>query len=270
MCTKNSYNALNYLLNIKSINVNQTNADGNTPLHLAIIHRQKRNCDQLLAHRAINKQIANRQGITAEQLIKDERKSIYTKELSQALKNKNSAGIRQLIIDGADVNYSDQQGRTPLKEAIKNKDTELLNFLLSRPDINTEDAFVYAAECNNIQAARLLKKRKGNVNKKDAHGFTALHRAVINNNSQMLEILLQSPDLDINITNDAGETPLYYAAKFGKSSIVFRLLVTPGIDINRKANNNQTPLDIARKQKNTECVKHLLRFGAQSSNASNR
>lgn len=251
------------LLKLPRLNVNATNADGNTPLHLALINKNRSLVQFLLAHRDINQNIANNNGVTARQLLKKELMVEHNKKLDYAIFIKSPTEIRKHIRNGADVNLCNRQGISALTYAISSNDLKLLNFLLAHPDINTDDAYVYAATCCNHQAARLLRDRKGNVNKQDAYGISALHRAVNNNNMEMFDILMRHPSIDLNIANNEGETALYCAAKFGRRQPLFRLLVTPGVDIHKKAKNGLSPLDIAEKRKNEDCAKLLRRFGGE-------
>ena len=86
------------------------------------------------------------------------------------------------------------------------------------------------------------------VNQGDINGWTALHFASYNGFSEILEILLQSPDIDIN----KGRA-LYYASQRGHLDVARFLLQRPEIDVNK-----DSPVWIASENENREVLRLLL------------
>ena len=76
-------------------------------------------------------------------------------------------------------------------------------------------------------------------------GASALHVAVLKNNREIVQILLDSgADIDIRARDQFGGSPLEWAVFFGiKDMSVF--LVESGADVNAKNNVGTTPIDAA-------------------------
>ncbi len=104
--------------------------------------------------------------------------------------------VRELLIQGADVNYMDDQGRTPLKNAVKYNEKSIVTLLL---------------------------QSGANANARGADGSTALHEAAAEGHVELVEILLGN-GADINAKNKLGNTALHEAAAFDKYLIVECLL----------------------------------------------
>ena len=73
-----------------------------------------------------------------------------------------------------------------------------------------------------------------------------------------VELFLQKPDADVNVTDSTGETPLHKACTSGDLKILELLLKQNGIKISQKSKNGQTPLHIASRLGNLEAAKLLL------------
>ena len=86
---------------------------------------------------------------------------------------------------GADIEHREIQGRTPL---------------------------YYAGSRCHIDITRYLISIGGNVNARTAMGRTALLKAVWNGQVELVKVLLEHPDIDINIIDSSERTPLHMAA----------------------------------------------------------
>ena len=112
-----------------------------------------------------------------------------------------------------------------------------------------------------------------NVNAKAAYDgamcpLTAMHLAVSANKVRCLEILVATPDADINKQDDQrGRTPLYEAALRGHIGCVEVLVATPGVDVNKKdVKYGRTPLFEAALQGHIGCMEVLLDSPAVDAN----
>ncbi|GHU11611.1 hypothetical protein FACS189449_03430 [Alphaproteobacteria bacterium] len=83
------------------------------------------------------------------------------------------------------------------------------------------------------------------VNARNKHGETALHRAVIEGDVKTVLRLLAAPNINVNARDQHNATPLHYAVPYGKKEIVALLLGAPNIDVNAKNLENKTPLNLA-------------------------
>ena len=134
----------------------------------------------------------------------------------------------------------------------------------------------------------------GNANSSDRNGTSALQLAVKYGHAEVVQVLLDSPELalnsqfqfhddgtplqvaarhgnekivqllindqrvDVNITDDECNTPLHYAAKRGHNTTVVLLLNHPHIKANFKNKEGQTPLTSALVRKMVDCVRDML------------
>ncbi|MBQ9449540.1 MAG: ankyrin repeat domain-containing protein [Acholeplasmatales bacterium] len=93
--------------------------------------------------------------------------------------------------------------------------------------------------CNNIEALKEYLAT-GNINIKNERGLSLLHNAIIFNNPEIFELLLDNY-INVNITDNYGETPLMYAVTNNRMGFVKNLL-RHGADLNVRNNDGQTAL----------------------------
>ncbi len=113
--------------------------------------------------------------------------------------------ISQIIKYGADVNYKNKKGKTPLMYAAEKGRKEIVNLLLENgADVNAADNFgntalMYAAKNgdvlkeNHAQIVKLLISKGANVNAGNKLGETALmHASYCGKNEEIVNILVKS------------------------------------------------------------------------------
>lgn len=92
------------------------------------------------------------------------------------------------------------------------------------------------------------------INDPGRHGYTALHWAVLNDCSDVIRLLVNTPEIDVNTKGrqeNGGETPLELAAKLCKIGAVSELLKSNSILVNEPAlvgDAYWTPLQVAALQ----------------------
>ena len=99
-----------------------------------------------------------------------------------------------------------------------------------------------------------------NVNWKTEDGYfcsVLLFYAVKWERMKLLNLLLATPGIDVNITNSRGETPLIRACIKGNSAIVSKLGSDPNLDPNLRDIDGWSALDLAIRYNNLACVKVL-------------
>ncbi len=97
-----------------------------------------------------------------------------------------------------------------------------------------------------------------NINAQDETGMTALHHAVKSGAVNAVRILLNAGH-NVNVRNKVGVTPLHFASAGRNSAIAALLLQQPNIDINVATNEgNTTPLMAAIGFGNPLFIKELL------------
>ncbi len=107
------------------------------------------------------------------------------------------------------INNKDAQGYNLLSASIDFKMKNLSLWLFNHPDLITEEL----------------------INSKNKYNNTALFLASCRNYSDIVEKLLEFPNIDVNIVNDFGETALYYAIFKNNEKIAVMLLKHPKINL---------------------------------------
>ena len=121
------------------------------------------------------------------------------------------------------------------------------------------DDLVTAAEMNAPRVVRALLLKGVDPNQADSRSRTALFTAVRENSVDALEILLTSPQLQVDAVNGDGETPLMFAAING-SLPAAKALVKRGAAVNRKG---WTPLHYACSGPDNGVAAFLIAQGAE-------
>ena len=115
-----------------------------------------------------------------------------------------------------------------------------------------------AVDEGDIEAIKQCLAAGADVNCKDTHGGTLLHRLVGNYGilarKEIFELLIAN-GADMNAKDNWGGTPLHYAADRGYQEIV-ELLIAKGADLNPKIESagihkGKTPLDLAKQHRET-------------------
>ena len=201
--------------------VNAKTQNNSTPLHRAVLGGHP-NVVKILMDKGTNVNIKDRRGLTAldwamrrdhteliELLLVNE--SAASVAIVSAAQNGNQKSVAYLLDRGADVNYQNDFGLSPLHVAASKQDKEMV---------------------------RLFLTHKALVNVKDKAGRTALHYAVgakhpwwepKDGDIEATRLLLDH-GADINIADNEGKTPLYYSIRLGKK--MTELLLENGADAN--------------------------------------
>ena len=95
----------------------------------------------------------------------------------------------------------------------------------------------YAIVFNNSEVLNLLLDNYINVNIQDKHGETAAHYCVINNRMGFLKTLIRH-NCDLNIKNEDGQNALYKACVLGRDQMISLFLETMEFDLNDVDSNN--------------------------------
>ena len=163
---------------------------------------------------------------------------------------------------------------TRLVDAVRQKDLAAVRALLVRKvDVNapTPDgatALHFAAHLDDVAAAELLVAAGANVKAANRLAVTPLSLACVNGSAAMIELLLKAK-ADPNTTSPEGETVLMTAARTGRLDAV-KVLLAHGAAVNAKENwRGQTPLMWAAAEGHVEVVEALLAAGAEINARSN-
>jgi ankyrin repeat protein len=110
----------------------------------------------------------------------------------------------------------------------------------------------------------IINENPEEINKQNNYGFTALTLAAMNSNVNIVKLLLEHPNIDVNIRDVDGWTVLMRVCKYNTYSnieIVKLLLKHPNIDVNIQDVDGWTALIVAvdnNIQSNIEIIKLLL------------
>jgi ankyrin repeat protein len=124
--------------------------------------------------------------------------------------------IVYMIKKGADVNFKNEIGETPLQ---------------------------IAAAYGHKDLVVLLLDNNADINMQCTSGWSPLHQTAMKGKKDIAEYLIKK-GANVNIKDKEGHTPLHSAAGYGYTDIVELLLIN-GAEVNIKDKDKHTPLDYA-------------------------
>ena len=172
--------------------------------------------------------------------------------------------VKNLIAKGADVNFTNNSGSTPLlRLCFAGANKELIEFLIKKgADVNATDnlgdtPLTWGCRNNSKDVAELLINKGADVNVKDMLGHTPLYLACLNNNRGLARLLIEK-GADANAQDNLGGTPLMQCVRWQKNTVLAELLITKGADVNAKNSWGETPLALACEKNNKKLIELLL------------
>lgn len=184
-----------------------------------------------------------------------------------------------LLETGAEVDLFNDYGQNALHLAVVTKKEDIAKLLLASPriDINSltakaktltggQTALIIATQLGLVRTVDRLLQKGAEVNIVDNAGSSALHWAVLQNHSQVVDLLINMPQIDINIRNTgpkeerSGQSPLIYAAQQGNVGIV-KSLISAGADLTIVSDGGKTALHHAVAEGHVAVVELLIENG---------
>ncbi|XP_031564023.1 uncharacterized protein LOC116299502, partial [Actinia tenebrosa] len=193
--------------------------------------------------------------------------------LFSAASNDNESIVRELINAGADVNKTDNYGKTALFSAASNDHESIIQALIDAgADVHKFDdggktALFSAASNDNESIVRALINAGADAKKTDKYGQTALFSAVTNDNAIIVQALIDA-GADVNKTDKYGQTALFSAAR-NDNAIIVQTLIDAGADCNKANNDGKTALFSAVTNDNAIIVQALIDAGADINKVNN-
>lgn len=117
---------------------------------------------------------------------------------------------------------------------------------------------------NNLHGVKLALKQGANPNTTDGDGHHLLFFAI--DNDEIMNVLLNYPDIKLNIHDHEGKTLLHYAVENDDEALVDRLLSEFEVDPNHSDINGVRPLNYAIDNQSSSMVKLLIDYGAEIDN----
>ncbi|XP_052081431.1 E3 ubiquitin-protein ligase MIB2-like [Mytilus californianus] len=190
---------------------------------------------------------------------------IYT-----ACKN-GSAGVLKALLKYAGSQAleegDDGTKSTPLQIAVKKKHSDCVELLLSynvnKDAVNDhrQSAVHLAVQNRDVATLRVLRKHKCDINKKDALGDSPVVDAIVRqqgDSTEMLDVILDWPGIDLNFENKNGFSPIHIAARKGDLGAVKNLLKKDRKLLNKEKSDGYTPLHLASCMDHHQVVQYLL------------
>ncbi|ORX49035.1 ankyrin [Piromyces finnis] len=179
--------------------------------------------------------------------------------------------VKYLICHGVDTTISDFYCKLPLTYALKTKNKEIVESLLSiketlKKDIinfetlkNQKVLLMYACKYNFKNVVEELIQHHADINKRNKKGETALNYACKYGNLDIVQYLIEQGANINNITN-SGETILMYGILSEKTEIV-ELLMLYDVDWQKRNNEGNTAVMYACKLYKCDILEFLLYQG---------
>jgi ankyrin repeat protein len=165
------------------------------------------------------------------------------KGLYVAIRSNNILGVQKLIESNIDYfHIYDYPGHTPLSLACENNQIDIVRILLP----------LYSGFINRYYLNRV----------DDDSGKNALIAACINGSLEIVNLLLEQPNIDVNVHDSLDFNPLMRAVESNRLAIVQRLLQHPNVNVNYVNPEDYSALKIAQDRNYQEIVALLIANGA--------
>lgn len=260
--SRNKINIVKLLLD-KGANVNLVNpANGESPLSSAVANKSVEIVEMLLKAGA-NPDRANIDKLTP---------------LGAVMGNDETSAkiVKLLLAAGANPNQrAGLDGDMVLVSWSRQGHTEIVKLLLAAgadPDSKDSEHFFetslfVASRDNYKEIVKLLLEAGADPNTTDNHDWTPLMIASDRHHVDVIKLLLETPNIDLNKTNDEGDTALFHAADDLES---VKLLLAAGADPNIPDHDGWTALIAAAQLSvDIDIVKSLLAAGADPNHITN-
>uniref|UniRef100_A0A1X7UC84 Uncharacterized protein n=1 Tax=Amphimedon queenslandica TaxID=400682 RepID=A0A1X7UC84_AMPQE len=245
--TAGNNQAVEFLLHLKTVNINHTNEEGKTALMLAC----KGGCEDIvhsLLPAGANVNIQDNKGWTALMIASEHNHISIINTLLQAnavFDLRTTNGSNALIIASYQGHYEVVQLFISKKVDCKYQQKDGWN------------AFMLACENGHTQIVQLLLKEQvdPNVQKKD--GVNALMRACASGHTQIVELLLNEK-VDPNVQEKGGGNAFMLACQNGHTQIV-QLLLNEKVNPNIQEKDGGNAFMLACQNGHTQIVQLLLK-----------
>ncbi|WP_028330877.1 ankyrin repeat domain-containing protein [Brachyspira alvinipulli] len=209
-------------------------------------------------------------------------------ELLVAVKNNDIIALNNLIKEGINPNFADENGYSPLHLAVINNSLDSVEALLSYKDIDKEVKLPYEATLDNWYLGGatplIVASYIGNADivytlinagcnikaRDDIDGAMPIHVAAANGNDDAVILLLEKDKTLVNeLDNNGGDTPLHWAAMKNKPSTV-EVLFKYNADSKIKNSDGNTALHYAAMYASADVIENIISADKSSVNMANK
>jgi len=172
--------------------------------------------------------------------------------LMVASKQGELALVKRMVELGANVNELTQTGGTPLMFAVLGNHVTLARWLhKSGANINAKgsngwSAATIAGAKGQTDMLRWLISADADINSPDVYRFTPLMRAVDNQHTNAIQVLLLLGKAGVNFKDESDNTALHFAVANQQSDVI-KLLLQHGADPSQANRDGITPADLAKQ-----------------------
>lgn len=193
-------------------------------------------------------------------------------ELITAAERGDTGKAIALLKAGADINGTDERGRTAAMAATHGNHPDTLKALINAgADINLRDhrsdnPLLYAGAEGMLDIVKLAVEAGADTSLTNRFGGTSLIPAADRGHTDIVEYLLEHSDVSVDHVNNLGWTALLEAVILGdggsRHTRIVRLLAAHGANVNLADKDGVTPLAHAKKRGYADIAEILERAGA--------
>jgi len=186
---------------------------------------------------------------------------------------------KMLLEFGMNVNEKNVFNVSPLMQATKAGRLDIMEMLLQAPNIDvnlrgsldnrTVLLFIFTAPPNAVTRADMLLKHGANINAQTINGTTVLMEAASKGDFPLVQLLLNHPNLDINLADNDRNTAIFLALNSQHFNIVWRLLDEKAIELDAKFSALLIE-EIKRSNHSSEILMNIFLKSFFKTNATNR
>ena len=275
--TAGNNEAVEFLLQLETVNIDHTNEEGKTALMLACKRGHEDIVHSLLSA-GTNVNIQDNKGWTALMIASKHnhiliihmllqanclKKSVESNALLIASYNGNYEIVELLISKGVDYKYQRVDGGNAFMLACQNGHIQTVELLLKEqvdPNVQKEDgwnAFMLACQNGHTQIVELLLKEQVDPNVQKNDGGNAFMLACQNGHTQIVELLLKE-QVDPNVQKIDGWNAFMSACQNGHTQVV-ELLLKKQVDPNVQEKDGWNAFMLACQNGHTQIVELLLK-----------